>query len=78
MSSQYQRRLFSNEKLDLSYVQWGSSELPPMILLHGLQDCARGWVAFAQARSGEYRGVSLGSRGHGRRGFPVTAKLDRR
>ena len=76
MSSQYQRRSFSNEKLDLSYVQWGSSDSPPMILLHGLQDCARSWDAFAQAMSGEYRVISLDSRGHGCSDFPVPSKLD--
>ncbi|MQF66631.1 alpha/beta hydrolase [SAR202 cluster bacterium AC-647-P02_OGT_505m] len=75
MSSEYQRRSFSNGNLDLSYVEWGSSESPPMVLLHGLQDCARSWDVFSRAMSGEYRVISLDSRGHGCSDFPVSSGL---
>ena len=75
MSSEYQRRSFSNGNLDLSYVEWGSSESPPMVLLHGLQDCARSWDVFSRAMSGEYRVISLDSRGHGCSDFPVSSSL---
>ena len=75
MSSEYQRRSFSNGNLDLSYVEWGSSESPPMVLLHGLQDCARSWDVFSRAMSGEYRVISLDSRGHGCSDFPIYSSL---
>ncbi|MQG00990.1 MAG: alpha/beta hydrolase [SAR202 cluster bacterium] len=75
MSPQYQRRSFPNGNLDLSYVEWGSSESPPMVLLHGLQDCARSWDVFSRAMSGEYRVISLDSRGHGCSDFPIYSSL---
>ena len=42
-----------------------------MVLLHGLQDCARSWDVFSRAMSGEYRVISLDSRGHGCSDFSV-------
>ena len=53
------------DDLALHYVQWGDDEAPPMVLLHGLQDCARSWDAFAAAMSPDYRVVALDHRGHG-------------
>ena len=47
-----------------------------MVLLHGLQDCARSWDVFSRAMSGEYRVISLDSRGHGCSDFPVSSSLD--
>ena len=46
-----------------------------MVLLHGLQDCARSWDVFSRAMSGEYRVISLDSRGHGCSDFPVSSSL---
>ena len=36
-----------------------------MVLLHGLQDCARSWDVFAAAMSRDYNVVALDHRGHG-------------
>ena len=52
-------------KLRLHYVQWGDASAPPMVLLHGLQDCARSWDVFASAMCRDYNVVALDHRGHG-------------
>ena len=53
--------------LRLRYVDWGAAGdgAPVMVLLHGLQDCARSWDFFAASMRAEYRVVALDSRGHG-------------
>ena len=52
-------------ELRLHYVQWGDASAPPIVLLHGLQDCARSWDVFAAAMSRDYNVVALDHRGHG-------------
>ena len=52
-------------ELRLHYVQWGDASAPPMVLLHGLQDCARSWDHFASAMCHDYNVVALDHRGHG-------------
>ena len=54
-----------NGGVRLRYVEWGDARRPPMLLLHGMRDCARSWDAFAQAMSADYRIIALDSRGHG-------------
>ena len=50
----------------LSYVEWGDgARRPPMLLLHGMRDCARSWDAFAMSMSADFRVIALDSRGHG-------------
>ena len=51
--------------LRLHYLDWGSPELPAMLLLHGLQDCARLWTSFAETMRHRYHVVALDHRGHG-------------
>ena len=51
--------------LRLHYLDWGNSDAQPMILMHGLQDCARSWDAFAMNVCSEYHVIALDSRGHG-------------
>ncbi len=51
--------------LKLHYVDWGGQGLQPMLLLHGLQDCARSWDPFAAAVAPAYRVLALDHRGHG-------------
>ena len=51
--------------LRLHYVDWGNPEAHPMVLLHGLQDCARSWDFFATAMRSDYHVVALDHRGHG-------------
>ncbi len=49
----------------LHYVDWGNRGAPAMVLLHGLQDCARSWDSFAASMSANYHVVALDHRGHG-------------
>ena len=51
--------------LRLHYMDWGNENAQPMILLHGLQDCARSWDSFAHGLSSDYRVLALDHRGHG-------------
>ncbi len=66
---------FDADGVRLHYADWrplASDELPDIppdtptvVLLHGLQDCARSWDIFAAAMCSEYRVIALDSRGHG-------------
>ncbi len=58
---------FDADDVRLHYLDWGSPapDAPTMVLLHGLQDCARSWDVFAAAMRSEYRVAALDSRGHG-------------
>ena len=51
----------------LHYADWGvpSPDAPAMVLLHGLQDCARSWDIFAAAVRSDYHVIALDHRGHG-------------
>ena len=51
--------------LRLHYVDWGNPAAQTMLLLHGLQDCARSWDFFAYAMRSDYHVVALDHRGHG-------------
>ena len=51
--------------LDLHYLDWGNPTAPPLLLLHGLQDCAALWGTFATAIRDRYHVVALDHRGHG-------------
>ena len=50
--------------LRLHYLDWGGDG-QPMLLLHGLQDCAGLWETFAAAASERYHVRALDHRGHG-------------
>ena len=49
----------------LHYLDWGNHGAPAMVLLHGLQDCARSWDFFAASMRDDYRVIALDHRGHG-------------
>ena len=51
----------------LHYADWRAlnPDAPTVVLLHGLQDCARSWDIFAAAISADYRVIALDHRGHG-------------
>ena len=51
--------------LRLHYVDWGKEGQQPMLLVHGLQDCARSWDFFAAKMTPQYRVLALDHRGHG-------------
>ncbi len=64
-------KFFDADGLRLHYLDWGQpspepdASVPTMVLLHGLQDCARSWDTFAAAMRADYRIIALDSRGHG-------------
>ena len=47
------------------YLDWGNAGAQPMVLLHGIQDCARSWDFFAEGLSVSHRVLALDNRGHG-------------
>ena len=51
--------------LNLHYLEWAGEGLQPMLLLHGLQDCAACWDSFAPRMTSWYRVLALDHRGHG-------------
>ena len=51
--------------LRLHYVDWGNAGAQPLVLLHGLQDCARSWDFLAAQMRTSYHILSLDHRGHG-------------
>lgn len=51
--------------LSLHYLDWGREDLQPMLLLHGLQDCAASWSFFASQMARQYHVLALDHRGHG-------------
>jgi pimeloyl-ACP methyl ester carboxylesterase len=51
--------------LKFHYVEWGSSDSPPLLLLHGFANQAHIWDPFAQTIEDRYHGYALDSRGHG-------------
>lgn len=51
--------------LRLHYLNWDGAGRQPMLLLHGLQDCARCWDAYAATMRDRYHVMALDHRGHG-------------
>ena len=50
--------------LRLHYLDWGGDG-PPVLLLHGLQDCAALWETLAAGIGARYHVIALDHRGHG-------------
>jgi pimeloyl-ACP methyl ester carboxylesterase len=51
--------------LRLHYLDWGNSEAPDMLLVHGLQDHCHAWDWFARLFTDDYRVTAPDLRGHG-------------
>lgn len=47
------------------YVEWGHSDAPPIVLLHGLRSYAHTWDPVAAELAGSYRLMALDHRGRG-------------
>jgi pimeloyl-ACP methyl ester carboxylesterase len=60
-----QDEYFDHNGLRLHYVDWGSADSPPMLLLHGLRDSARSLDEFSLAMRPDHNVVAFDSRGHG-------------
>lgn len=66
MVSQFDRKTLSLPDLDLSYLEWGSPNGEPVLLLHGLADHAGVWAELGPvlAEAG-FRAIAPDLRGHG-------------
>ncbi len=51
--------------LRLHYIEWGSTQAPPVVLLHGGSAHAHWWHHFAATVTDRYRVLALDLRGHG-------------
>jgi pimeloyl-ACP methyl ester carboxylesterase len=56
---------FISMRLRLHYVDWGNSEAPPLVLVHGGQDHCRNWDWVAQDLRRDYHVIAPDLRGHG-------------
>ncbi len=58
-------RYYPSHGLKLHYLDWGHAHLPPLILLHGIQDHARSWDCVALALRDRWHVLAPDMRGHG-------------
>jgi pimeloyl-ACP methyl ester carboxylesterase len=56
---------YSSQRLKLHYVDWGNTDRPPMLLIHGGRDHARNWDWVAQRLRHAYHILAPDLRGHG-------------
>ena len=56
---------YISQRLKLHYVDWGNSDKPLLVLVHGGSDHARTWDWVAQALRDDYHVIALDLRGHG-------------
>ena len=58
--------------LRFHYLDWGSLEKPPLVLLHGVGQTCHTWDLFAVAMSNHFHVMAFDQRGHGdRTGLPI-------
>ena len=58
-------RVYFSQRLRLHYVDWGSPDAPPLLLLHGGRDHCRNWDWVATAFRDKYHVIAPDLRGHG-------------
>ncbi len=63
--AQYQDRFVTVNGLRLHYLDWGSNEKPPFLVLHGGSAYAHWWDFVAPALAEDFRVIALDQRGHG-------------
>lgn len=56
---------FISQRLRLHYVDWGNSEAPPLLLLHGGRDHCRNWDWVATDLARDWHVIAPDLRGHG-------------
>ena len=56
---------FISQRLRLHYVDWGNTDKPPLLLVHGGRDHCRNWDWVAQALRDDWHCVAMDHRGHG-------------
>jgi pimeloyl-ACP methyl ester carboxylesterase len=72
----WQQRFVEANGLRLSYLDWGSPNAPPIVLLHGITVEAHCWDLVANALRDEYRVIALDLRGHGDSDWPHPPAYD--
>lgn len=66
-----QRRTFTNNSMEISYLQWSDRGMP-LLLLHGMADHALVWSSLGDYLSSNYQVIAPDLRGHGESGKPAT------
>lgn len=56
---------FISQRLRLNYVDWGNSDAPPLLLVHGGRDHARSWDWVAEELRHDWHIIAPDLRGHG-------------
>lgn len=56
---------YYSQRLKLHYVDWGNTDQPPLLLIHGGRDHARNWDWVAQRLRQAYHIIAPDLRGHG-------------
>jgi pimeloyl-ACP methyl ester carboxylesterase len=56
---------FISQRLRLNYFDWGNSDKPPLVLVHGGRDHARSWDWTAEKLRDDWHVVAMDHRGHG-------------
>ncbi len=55
--------------VELNTLEWGAADAPPVLMLHGMWDHARGFASIAPILAEHYRVIALDARGHGDSGW---------
>lgn len=56
---------FISQRLRLHYVDWGNTDKPPLLLVHGGRDHCRSWDWTAEALREDWHVIAMDHRGHG-------------
>ena len=64
-----QNREITVNQIKFHYLDWGKSDNPPILMLHGLAQTSRTWDLVALALSNNYRSITIDQRGHGDSGW---------
>lgn len=66
-----QRQTFTNNSMEISYLQWSDRGMP-LLLLHGMADHGLVWSSLGDYLSSNYQVIAPDLRGHGESGKPAT------
>ena len=66
-----QRQTFTENSMEISYLQWSDRGMP-LLLLHGMADHALVWSSLGDYLSSNYQVIAPDLRGHGESGKPPT------
>ncbi|MFP4134600.1 MAG: alpha/beta fold hydrolase [Halothece sp.] len=64
------RKTLTLSEIELSYLEWGTPENPPLLLLHGLADQAVVWSSLGETLASQYQIIAPDLRGHGESSKP--------